>query len=226
MDNALMKASLAELIGTFILTFVGGFAVTVAGQQGLVVPALAHGIILVSIAYTYGGISGAHVNPAVTIGLLVGGKIDAMKAGAYIIAQVIGAIIAAVVLNILVPGTNVGVTTGSLTATAPWTAAAFEAILTFFLVSTVYQAAVYGRAGNLAGVAIGFTLAGSIFAGGVYTGASLNPARTLGPALIAGDLSYVIPYLVGIFAGGIIAGLLHAYVLAPEPEPVQTGRKK
>jgi glycerol uptake facilitator-like aquaporin len=77
----------------------------------------------------------------------------------------------------------------------------------------VYQAAVYGKAGNLAGVAIGFTLAGSILAGGVLTGASLNPARTLGPALAAGDLSYVLPYFVGLFGGGIIGGLVHGYVL-------------
>jgi glycerol uptake facilitator-like aquaporin len=97
-----------------------------------------------------------------------------------------------------------------------WTAAVFEAILTFFLVSAVYQAAVYGKAGNLAGVAIGLTLAFSIIAGGVYTGASLNPARTLGPALVAGDLSYALPYLVGIFAGGIIAGLVHTHVFKPE----------
>jgi glycerol uptake facilitator-like aquaporin len=77
----------------------------------------------------------------------------------------------------------------------------------------VYQAAVYGKAGNLAGVAIGLTLTGSILAGGVLTGASLNPARTLGPALAAGDLSYVLPYFIGIFGGGIVGGLLHSFVL-------------
>ncbi|MBL8163774.1 MAG: aquaporin [Anaerolineae bacterium] len=218
MNNALLKSSLAELIGTFVLTFVGGFAVTVAGQpeNGVVVPALAHGLILCTLIYTYGHISGAHVNPAVTAGLLVGGQIKIDKAVAYWVAQFVGAIIAAVVLNALVPGTNVGQTTGSLTASAPWTAAAFEAILTFFLVSAVYQAAAYGKAGSMAGVAIGLTLTASILAGGVYTGASLNPARTFGPALIAGDLSYVLPYLVGIFAGGIIAGLVQTYILKPE----------
>ncbi len=82
--------------------------------------------------------------------------------------------------------------------------------MTFFLVSTVFQAAAFGKAGNLAGVAIGLTLGASILAGGTYTGASLNPARTLGPALIAGHLDYLIPYLIGIFAGGIVAGLVQA----------------
>ncbi len=211
MNNALLRSSLAELIGTFALVFVGGFAV--ASGQGVVVAALAHGLILAAIIYMYGHISGAHVNPAVTAGLLVGGKIDVMRAIYYWVAQFAGAIIAALVLNIIVPGAaKGGQTIGSLTAGSPWSAAMFEAILTFFLVSTVYQAAVYEKVGHLAGVAIGFTLAASILAGGTYTGASLNPARTLGPALVAGDLSYAVPYLVGIFAGGIIAGLLHSLV--------------
>jgi len=178
MNNKLIQASLAELVGTFILVFVGGFAVTIAGQQGVAVPALAHGLILVSIIYTYGPISGAHVNPAVTAGLLVGGQIRLDRAVYYWVAQFVGAIIAAVVLNAIVPGTNVGQTTGSLTNSAVWAAAIFEAVLTFFLVSTVYQAAAFGKAGNLAGVAIGFTLGGSIQAGGTDTSASPSTALT------------------------------------------------
>lgn len=214
MDNALMKKSLAEFIGTFILVFVGGFA---AASGQLVVAALGHGLILIGIIFMYGHISGAHLNPAVTAGLLVGGKVTLSEAIGYWIAQVLGAIAAAMMLNVLAAGTaTAGQTIGSLTASAPWTAALFEAILTFFLVSIVYQAAVYGKAGNLAPIAIGFTLAGSILAGGPFTGASINPARTLGPALIAGDLSYLLPYLVGIFAGGIIAGLVHTMVFKPE----------
>ncbi|MEO8608941.1 MAG: aquaporin [Chloroflexota bacterium] len=214
MNDETLRSGLAELIGTFILVFVGGFAV--ASAQGVAVAALAHGLILVAIIYMYGHISGAHVNPAVTAGLLVGGKISIIKAVVYWVAQFAGAIIAAVVLNILVPGAAAaGQTIGSLTTSAPWSAALFEAIMTFFLVSTVYQAAVYGKVGNVAGIAIGFTLAGSILAGGTYTGASLNPARTLGPALVAGDLSYAVPYLVGIFAGGVIAGLVQSFVFKP-----------
>jgi MIP family channel proteins len=224
-DNNLLRDSLAELIGTFVLVFVGAFAVTVAPDFGVIVPALGHGLILVGIIYTYGHISGAHVNPAVTIGLLVGGQIDAVKAAAYIVAQFIGGIIAAFVLVALVPNApdafNFGQTTGSLTADHVWQAALFEAILTFFLVSAVYQAAAFGKAGNLAAVAIGLTLAGAILAGGVYTGASLNPARTLGPALAAGDLSYVLPYFIGIFGGGLIGGLVHAYGFADAEADVQ-----
>ncbi len=216
--NSLVRESLAEAVGTFMLVFVGAFAVTTAGTFGVISPALAHGLMVIGIIYIFGHISGAHVNPAVTVGLLVGGKIDAVKAGAYIVAQIVGAILAALLVSIILESNaNMGETTGSLTDGSVWNAALFEAVLTFFLVSAVYQAAVYGKAGNLAGVAIGFTLTASILAGGPYTGASLNPARTLGPALIAGNLDYVIPYFIGIFGGAIIAGLVHTYVFAPTP---------
>lgn len=209
------KALIAEFLGTFTLVFVGAAAVTVAGTAGGVpVAALAHGLILVGLIYAYGHHSGAHFNPAVTVGLLVGGKIDAVKAALYIVVQFVASIVAAGVLSAIVGAeTGLGQTTGSLTASNVGAAALFEAILTFFLVSTIYQAAVYDKAGNLAPVAIGLTLAGSILAGGVYTGASLNPARTLGPALVAGDLTYVLPYFIGIFAGGALAGLLHSQLL-------------
>lgn len=223
------KELLAELIGTFVLVFVGAAAVLVAPVFGVVVPALAHGLILCALIYTYGHISGAQVNPAVTLGLAVGGQQDWAKSAYYMVAQFIGGVIAAAVLALVFPRDNAAVagflgdnaynfgqTTGFLTADSVWTAAFYEAILTFFLVSAVFQAAAYRRAGPLAGIAIGFTLAASILAGGPATGASLNPARTLGPALIAGDLSYLIPYLVGIFGGGLVAGLLHGVVLRPE----------
>ncbi|MCY3779854.1 MAG: aquaporin [Chloroflexi bacterium] len=226
MDNDLMRESLAELIGTFVLVFVGAAAVLVAPIFGVVVPALAHGLILCALIYTYGHISGAQVNPAVTLGLTVGGQQSATKSAYFIVAQFIGGIIAALALVSVFPQDNAGVaaflgesaynfgqTTGFLTQDSVWTAAVYEAILTFFLVSAVMQAAAFGKAGKLAGVAIGFTLAASILAGGPATGASLNPSRTLGPALVAGDTSYLIPYLIGIFGGGIIAGLVHGNIL-------------
>jgi MIP family channel proteins len=219
MNNEVVRASIAELIGTFTLVFVGGAAV--ASGQGVVAAALAHGLILVGIVFVYGHLSGAHVNPAVTAGLLVGRQITITRAVYYWIAQFVGAIIAGILLNLIIPdGAKLGQTIGSLSAGSVWTAALFEAIMTFFLVSAVYQAAVYGKVGNLAAIAIGLTLAGSILAGGTYTGASLNPARTLGPELIAGDFSYFVPYMIGIFGGGIVAGLLHTIVL-PDKTPTK-----
>jgi len=233
-NDELKRELLAELIGTFVLVFVGSAAVLVAPIFGVVVPALAHGLILCALIYTYGHISGAQINPAVTLGLAVGGQQDWTKSGYYIVTQFIGGIIAAAALVTVFPQDNAGLaaflgenaynfgqTTGFLTGESVWTAAIYEAILTFFLVSAVMQAAAYGKAGKLAGVAIGFTLAASILAGGPATGASLNPSRTLGPALIAGDTSYLIPYMIGIFAGGIVAGLVHGQILKPEDEPAK-----
>ncbi len=221
MNNALLRASIAEFLGTFTLVFVG--AAAVASGQGVVTAALAHGLVLCGIIFAYGYISGAHVNPAVTAGLLVGRQITIERAIYYWIAQLLGGLLAGVVVNVvIVDGAALGQTVGSLTADSVWTAALFEAILTFFLVSAVYQAAIFGKIGHLAALAIGLTLAGCILAGGTYTGASLNPMRTLGPAIVAGDFSYVVPYLIGIFGGGIVAGLLHVAIFRPTAEAEPT----
>ena len=227
-----MKELLAEGIGTFTLCFIGIASVIVAPQFGIVAPALGHGLVLVGLIFAYGHISGAQFNPAVTVGLLVGGKIEPAKAGAYIVVQFIGGIIAAYLVVMLVGGAegaavldwvgagnfNFGQTKAFLTDANVWQAAAIEAVLVFFLLSAIYQGAVYGKAGNNAALAIGLTLAACIFATGGMTGASVNPARTLGPALAAGDFAYVIPYFVGLFAGGAIAGGVHGYILTPDDE--------
>ena len=141
-------------------------------------------------------------------------RIEPVKAGAYIVAQFIGGVIAAYLVVMLVGGAegaavlgfvgegnfNFGQTTGFLTENNVWQAAGVEAVLIFFLMSAIYQGAVYSKAGNNAALAIGLTLAACIFAAGGMTGASVNPARTLGPALVAGELAYVLPYFVGLFA--------------------------
>ncbi|MEL6271873.1 MAG: aquaporin [Chloroflexota bacterium] len=220
--NDLVKPVLAEFIGTFTLVFIGAGAVAATVQNGfdVTVPAFAHGLVVLALIYAYGHISGTHLNPAVTVGLLVGGHIDVTKAIAYIIAQFIAGIVAAYVLFAMVdgPAGNYGQTVGSITDTNLIGAVVFEAILTFFLVSSIYQSAVFGKAGNFAGVAIGLTLVFCILAGGPYTGASLNPARTLGPALAAGQLGYVFPYFIGLFAGGALAGVVQQYLLGPDSE--------
>lgn len=228
--NNLVKEAVAEFIGTFVLVFIGAGAVAVTGLNGfdVVVPALAHGLVVVALIYTYGHISGTHINPAVTVGLLVGGHIKPMKALVFVIVQFIGGIVAAVVLFALVQGRvevvegsplgdpNFGQTVGILTTDNLLAASILEGILVFFLVSAVYQCAAFGKANGYAGIAIGFTLTACILAGGPYTGASLNPARTLGPALVAGELGYVVPYFIGLFGGGVVAGLVQQYVLKPE----------
>jgi aquaporin Z len=233
MNNSIFKPALAEFIGTFALIFLGGMVVSAAVANGwdAVAPAFGHGLLIVGMIYAFGHVSGANFNPAVTLGLLVGGKMDIARAIVYWIAQFAGAIVAAVVLRGLLPADlTLGETTGSLTASAPWTAAVIEAVLTFIFVTVIFQAAAHGKAGNLAGLAIGLTLAACITAGGAFTGASLNPARTLGPALVAGSLDYLVPYLVGIFAGGALAGAVGGFVMTPNPEPeaakANSGKKK
>lgn len=230
MNNKLVRGFLAEFVGTFTLVFVGAAAVVVAPVFGIAAPALGHGLILVGLIYAYGHISGGQFNPAVTLGLLVGGKQDIFTSLLYMVAQFIGGIVAAFVLvaglggaenaatlAFLGGGFNFGQTKGFLTDDFVWNAAFLEGILAFLLVSTIFQAAVYGRAKNMAGLAIGFTLGALIFAAGGMTGASVNPARTLGPALAAGETAYLLPYFVGLFAGGTLAGIFHGYIL-PSPE--------
>ena len=211
------KAYVAEFVGTFILVFVGSGAVWAASQAGYaagpIVPAFAHGLAVVLGAYALGAISGGHFNPAVSIGLAIARAISWGKALVYCLVQLVAGVVAAGVLAFVLP--NQAANFGAFKSTVGFAPTLLmEAVLTFILVSTVLNAAVSGRAGNFAGLAIGFSLAASILAGGAVTGASLNPARTLGPAIVAGDLSQVPAYLIGAILGAVIAALLYRFVLS------------
>ena len=212
------KACVAEFIGTFALVFLGcaGVAAGNAGT-GPIIPAFAHGLAIVFAAYALGHWSGAHINPAVTISVLIAGGIDIGKAAAYIVTQIVAAIAAAAALNLILNGQAANFGAFSF-GPAVTTSDAFllEAILTFFLATVVLQAAVAGKAGNFAGLAIGLTLAGCILAGGAITGASLNPARTLGPAIIAGQMGQVWVYVAATVTGGVLAALVSRFVLADQ----------
>jgi aquaporin TIP len=227
MNNRLIRDGVAEFIGTFMLVLIGAGAVAYlkahqSGNADTVVAALAHGLILVAIVSIYGHISGAHVNPAITLSLLVGRQIDITRAGVYWVAQFAGGLVASWVLRFTFPfASNLGQTVPASGVTT-FQVLVLEGLLTFFLASAVYQTAVYGKLGNVAPIAIGFTLAASILFAGPLTGASLNPARTLGPALVTGDLSGLLGYLFGTFGGGAIAGHVHSQFFpasAPTPPP-------
>jgi MIP family channel proteins len=214
--NSNLKPAIAELIGTFTLVFIGAGAVALARPSGggIVAAAFAHGIALMVIVYVWGADSGAHVNPAVTFGLALTGKISWIKAAWYWGAQFVGGIAAALILRVLIgTGDGLGATIGTFTASDPGRTIAVEAILTFFLVIAVFGTAVAGRNGIAAGLAIGFVLTMDILMGGYLTGASMNPARTLGPAVALGELSYVWLYFVGPLLGAAAAAFLYDRVI-------------
>ena len=217
MYSKLSTSLVAELIGTFALVFIGaGAAALDVHPVGI---ALAFGFVVVSFAYSFGHISGAHLNPAVTLGVWVSGKIETSRAVGYMVVQVAGATVAAFVLRYVLggAGTGLGMTKlaqafpvrGVPITITPGVGLIVEAILTFFLVNAVMNAGISGKATIPGGLAIGLTLSFAILMGLSLTGASLNPARTIGPAIAAGTYDDLWVYLVGPAIGGLAAGLLY-----------------
>ncbi len=206
----------AEFIGTFALIFIGAGSVVI-NPGNLVAVALAFGSVVVGFIYAYGHISGTHINPAVTLGLLIAGEIEFTAAIGYWIVQFAGGILGAYVLKGVLPiNGDLGVTILATNVT-PINGLIVEIVLTFFLVNTIFNTAVSGKAGNFAGLAIGLTLVFCILMGGPLTRASLNPARTLGPAIAAGaehaQWGNIWLYFVGPFIGAVLAALLYIGVL-------------
>jgi MIP family channel proteins len=222
------RAAVAEFVATFALTFIGAGAVILGaqGQLDLVGIALAHGLVLAIMVSVIGEISGGHVNPAVTIGLWVAGKVPTARAGVYILAQLLGGVIAALLLRFVV-GEDLFETGGGGapalgSEVAAGTGIVLEAILTFFLVFAVFGTAVDPRGPwtKTAGFTIGLVIAFDIMAFGPLTGAAMNPARWFGPALVGGAWDDAVVWIVGPVAGGIIASVLYATVFLRGREPV------
>jgi len=210
------KHFIAEFIGTFALVFVGGGAIMMAqhtnSTAGLVQVALAHGLILALMVSAFMNVSGGHFNPAVTTSLLVARRITPTVAGVHIVAQLVGAVIAAWALKMTMPTALFAATQGGgqsialeITATQ---AIALEFIATFFLVTVIYGTAVNSDAPKIGGLAIGLTIAADILAIGPLTGGSMNPARSFGPAIVSGVLAGQVVYWVGPILGGIAAAML------------------
>ena len=218
------KNLVAEFVGTFALIFIGAGAVAI-GAGGLIGAAFAHGFVVIAFIYAYGHISGTHINPAVTLGFLIAGEIEFVVAVGYWIVQFLGGILGAVLLNVVLPDPgDLGVTIltteangGAFTVTATQ-GLIIEIILTFFLVNTIFNTAVSGKAGSFAGLAIGLALMFCIVMGGPLTRASLNPARTLGPAIVSGNYTDIWLYFVGPCVGAILAALFYIGVLKDKGE--------
>ena len=235
------KKFIAELIGTFFLVFFGtGSAVVTLliddgvnhGAAGIgllgglgdwLAIGLAFGLTVMACIYVFGKISGAHLNPAVTIGLLISKNISLIDSVYYIVAQAIGAVLGSLLLFVCLGAP--AVTIGGLGATAPGLSVGYipamiaECIGTFFLMLVVMGVAVDKKADpGVAGISIGMTVAAVIIVLGAFTGASINPARTFGPYLMdtllgGSNLWGFFPiYLVGPIVGAILAALVYGYL--------------
>jgi aquaporin TIP len=229
-----LRVLMAESLGTFYLCFAGIAAIlcttpAVGGGGGLVAIALAHGLALSIAVNNFGGISGAHLNPAVTAGMLVTGRIAPALAALYVVAQLLGASIAALICREIFPVDAANAALLGIPLPAPWasttTVAVVEFVLTFMLVTSVFGTAVdeRGKTVKIGGFGIGLTVAFDILAGGPITGASMNPARSFGPALVAGHWEWHWLYWVAPILGGIAAALVyhHFLLIAPEEPPVR-----
>jgi len=203
-----MKRYLCELIGTFFLVFAGTGAIIAndvyGGALGHVGISLSFGLVVMAVIYSVGDTSGAHINPAVTLGFLAMKRIELRDALIYVVFQCAGAILASLFLSSVFPGH--GTLGATLPTVAPWGAFAYEFLLTFFLMLVILSVATGAKEkGLMAGVAIGGTVALEALFGGPVTGASMNPARSLGPALVSGELSHLWIYLVATTLGAVAA---------------------
>jgi len=224
MNQSPIKPMVAEFVGTFTLIFVGVCAIYNLGSVpgGLLGIALAHGLAIAVMVSATGAISGGHLNPAVTFGLLVGGKIDLKGAAAYWIAQLAGATAAASLCVMLIGSSAVAGGTPDIGAANGKPVVSFaqavtiEAVLTFFLVFVVFGTGVDARGPKIGGLAIGLTVALDILAGGPLTGGAMNPARTFGPALASGHWNNHLVYWIGPLLGGAAAGLIYGRFLLKE----------
>ena len=222
MDRPMTQRLVAEVVGTFTLIFIGAGSIVAAsvaglgaGGAGLITVALAHGLAIGVMVSAVGHVSGGHFNPAVTVGAWVARRMTTGAAVAYVVAQIAGGLLGALTLRLVLPGSAWDpVTLGTPLVTpgiADWQAIAIEAILTFLLVWVVFATALdpEGSFGKIAGLAIGFTIAMDVLMGGPFTGAAMNPARSIGPAVVSGELTGVWVYILGPVIGGTVAALLY-----------------
>lgn len=234
-----LKAGLAEFISTLIFVFAGegsgmAFAKLTAGAgatpAGLVAAAVAHAFALFVAVSVGANISGGHVNPAVTFGAFIGGNISLLNGLVYWIAQLAGSSVACLLLKFSTGGLE---TAGFALSTdvSVWNGLVLEIVMTFGLVYTVYATAVDPKKGNIgiiAPIAIGFIVGANILVGGAFTGASMNPAVSFGPALISWSWENHWVYWAGPLIGAGVAGLVYETVFIGfgnhEPAPADYQR--
>ena len=231
------NAVIAEVAGTFMFFFVGiGAAAlidrgTAAGAApdpaaGLLVVALAHGIVLAVLVSSLGAVSGAHFNPAVTFGVWVAGQIPGRRAAAYVIAQLIGGLLAAWAVRAIFSATqsaNLGRPALDIAnGITPVTGIMIEAFLTLILLVAVFGTAIDPRGPKVGGLAIGFAVMADILMGGPLTGAAMNPARWFGPAAVTGVWTDSFVWIIGPLIGAAAAALAYRFFFLPEADLLRT----
>jgi MIP family channel proteins len=203
-----MNKYFAEMIGTFSLVFVGCGSIVIneisGGMLGHIGVSLTFGLVVMSMIYSVGNVSGAHLNPAVSFGFLATGRLNSREFLFYTVSQIAGAVIAALLLRIIFPEH------GNLGSTLPvggvFQSLAIEIILTFILMFVILSMSdAYSENKIMAGIVIGGTITFTALFGGPVSGASLNPARSLGPAIFSNNIVYMWIYIVGPFTGAFFA---------------------
>jgi len=227
------NAYLAEALGTFLFFFIGigaGYAVVGyidpgEGAASTIIVALAHGLALLVMVSALGAISGGHFNPAVTFGLWLAGKIDTVKAGGYVVAQLVAAVLAAILAfyvfsgfdgietSMAVPALNdnVDVLKGIV----------IEAVITMVLLVAVFGTAVDNRAAKIGGIAIGLAVVVGILMAGGLTGAAINPARWFGPALVAMQWDNFLVWIIGPLLGAGIVAVIYRSLFLPQADEAE-----
>ncbi len=217
------KKLIAEALGTLILVLFGcGSAVLAGADIGLTGISLAFGLAIVAAAYGLGAISGAHLNPAVSLGMVAAGRMSLGDFAGYAVAQCAGAFLGALVLLLIASGKadysvaanglgQNGFGAGYLGEYSLTAALIFEFVMTFLFVTVILGATASGAPGAMAGLAIGLTLAAIHLVGINVTGVSVNPARSFGPAVLVGGkaLADLWVFIAAPLAGGVVAGLAY-----------------
>lgn len=226
------RVAVAELIGTYLLVLAGTSVAVAAlldqpiagGTADSLAIALAFGLALVALVNALGHVSGAHLNPAVTLALAATGKFPWRYVAAYVVAQLVGAVLAS--LTVWLTYGDAARDSASLAATLPGggvstlTVLVIETIVTFFLVLTIVSVATDERVPKAtAGLTVGFTLAVCVLIAGPLSGGAVNPARALGPMIVSGDFDGAWAYVLGPILGGVAGAFVYARFLAHAKEP-------
>ncbi|CAN6304734.1 unnamed protein product [Urochloa humidicola] len=223
-----IRAAISEFLATAIFVFAAEGSVLSLGKMyhdtstagGLVTVALAHALALAAAVSVAMNISGGHVNPAITFGALLGGRISLIRAILYWVAQLLGAIAATLLLRLATGGMRPpGFALAS--GVGDWHAVLLEAAMTFGLMYAYYATVIdpkRGNVGTIAPLAVGFMLGANVLAGGPFDGAGMNPARVFGPALVGWRWRHHWVYWLGPFLGAGLAGLVYEYLVIPSAD--------